>query len=57
MIQTGAFGKMQHSVQEPNSGLSGTEDLEGGLVFYTEPPEHGSTDGSRGAFRPLPLVL
>ena len=33
----------------PNSGLSGKEDLEGGLVFYTEHPEHGSTDGSRGA--------
>ena len=48
---------MQHCVQEPNSGLSGKEDLEGGLVFYTEPPEHGSTDGSRGAFRPLLLVL
>ena len=48
---------MQHCAQEPNSGLSGREDLEGGLVFYTEPPGHGSTDGSRGAFRPLLLVL
>ena len=40
---------MQHYAQDPNSGLSGKEDLEGGLVFYAEHPEHGSTDGSRGA--------
>ena len=33
----------------PNSGLSRNEDLDGGLVFYAEHPEHGSTDGSRGA--------
>ena len=48
---------MQHFAQEPNSGLSGKEDLEGGLVFYTEPPEPGNADGSRSRSDPCYLVL
>ena len=48
---------MQHCVQEPNSGLSGREDLEGGLIFYTEPPEPGNADDSQSRSDPCYLAL